>query len=144
MRFVVAIGFLLLLVSCGQSTSKNQESATSQEGTIEFVFQEEMHNFGNLQAGEVVICNFKFTNTGEGNLIIEKAESECGCITVYYPEEGILPGESAYIEVEFNSSGEVGRVYKEIRIFSNAQENETVLAIVADVENELLNIYTKI
>ena len=134
---------LLVLAGCQSKNSKPSDKTTTNSGTPEFEFQEEFYNFGSLQAGEVVAYSFQFTNLGDGALIIDKIESDCGCITSHFSEEPIDPGTSDFIEVVFNSAGETGRIYKEIMVYANTQPAISKLAIAATVENEIINLYSK-
>lgn len=143
MKTIGPIILLLLAFACQNATQKKQESSSENQGVPKFAFLQEFHNFGTLQAGEIVAYSFQFTNTGDADLMIEKAESDCGCITVEFPREAIQPGKAGNVEVIFNSAGEVGKVYKEIILFSNVEQKETKLAIAATVQNELINIYSK-
>lgn len=101
-------------------------------------FLNEFHNFGKIEAGEQISFSFKFQNTGTGVLKIDSVISDCGCIVVSFPEENILPNESNYIDVLFNSRGEMGRVLRQIEIFANNGQN-TSLSITADVNNPIFN-----
>lgn len=143
MKPIIAIILLLLAFACQNNTQKKQGPSSENQGTPKFAFLQEFHNFGTLQAGEIVAYSFRFTNTGDGDLVIEKAESDCGCITVEFPREAIHAQEAGFVEIIFNSSGEVGKVYKEIILYSNTEPNKTKLAIAATVQNELINIYSK-
>ncbi|HKJ42566.1 MAG TPA: DUF1573 domain-containing protein [Sunxiuqinia sp.] len=143
MKTIVAILLILLGVACQNSESRHKKATNEINGTPKFEFQEEFHNFGSLEAGEVVAYNFKFTNTGDGTLHIKKAEAECGCLTVNFPKKGIAPGQSDFIEVVFNSAGETGTIYKDVVLFSNAAEANTKLTISAQVKNEVINLYSK-
>ena len=143
MKKLLSILIFIIAFGCQNPPNRTNNQSTTDQGTTEFVFQEELHNFGSLQAGEIVAYSFQFNNTGTKALIIERAESDCGCITVEFPSEEINSGESGYVEIIFNSAGEVGKVYKEIKLISNAEDKETILSITANVKNELINIYTK-
>lgn len=141
-KFIV---ILTLSLFFGCSNRKESPSAGPIKNTASssFVFLEEFHNFGSLQTGEIVSYSFCFKNTGAGGINVESAETDCGCITVDYPKEEILSGDSAYVDIIFNSAGETGKVYKEITISVNAGNKKKVkLAIAALVKNELLNIYS--
>jgi len=143
MKNITAIAMLLVLVSCQNKNSQPSDKTTTNSGTPKFEFQEEFYNFGGLQAGEVAAYSFRFKNSGNGPLIIDKIESDCGCVTVHFPQKPIAPGKSDFIEVVFNSAGETGRVYKEIIVFANTLPPTTKLAIAATVNNELINLYSK-
>ncbi|MGQ7869288.1 DUF1573 domain-containing protein [Sunxiuqinia sp. sy24] len=144
MKCLTAIFLLLVVVvSCQSSSNKASDKTASNTGTPKFEIQERFYNFGQLEAGEVVAYSFHFTNSGDGPLIIEKVEADCGCLTTHFPKEPIAPGKSDFIEVVFNSAGETGRVYKEFNIVANTQPEITKLAVTATVNNELINLYSK-
>lgn len=137
MKSYFAILILALLVSCGPKKTNPQGEKSAGITTISF--EEEMHNFGQLQAGEMVVYTFVFSNTGDNNLIIEKTESDCGCVQVNVPENTIKPGEKGRIEVEFDSSGLMGRQLKTIEIRANCKEPKQ-LVIFAEIKNEHFEI----
>ena len=141
MRIVTFIIICLLALACVNNKSNSADSP-KEEGIAKFEILQDFHNFGDLKAGETVAFSFEIKNTGNTGLLIKKLETDCGCIDVEYPKEKINPDDSAYIEVIFNSAGEVGRVYKTITVFTNAEE-EGSLAISATVKNELINLYSK-
>ena len=143
MRNIAIILFITLGVSCQNSSKKSATKELKSQGTPKFEFQEEFHNFGSLEAGEVVAFNFQFSNIGDGPLIIKNVKTECGCLVVNYPEKAISPGQSDFIEVVFNSAGETGNVYKEIEIYSNIENVIQKINIAATVKNEVLNLYSK-
>ena len=83
-------------------------------------FEKESHNFGDIVEGEVLEYSFKFTNTGNKDLLITKAEASCGCTVPEWPKEPIKPGESGYMKVKFDSRGRPeGYTEKEIYIQAN-------------------------
>lgn len=128
----------LAILACRQK--ENQKPANNQVTDTTFEVKEEIHNFGTLVAGENVVFTFELVNTGKADLIIKKAESDCGCISLAYKSEPVKPGKTAIIEVSFNTSGLFGRQYKPIAIESNTIEKIKYLAVVADVKNDLLEI----
>jgi hypothetical protein len=135
--------FGLVLGSCNSGTQKAVPvNKTEESGIAKFVVSEEIHNFGSLNAGEIVTYTFVFRNEGTKTLIIEKAEADCGCTEINIPEKNIAPGKEGQIEVIFNSSGEVGKVLKTITITSNAETSQKQLFIRANVSNELIEIYS--
>jgi hypothetical protein len=141
------IGLFLILIigifSCtGKKSVENKESnqitnKTKQIAQIEF--DDELHDFGKVKSGEILAYSFVFTNTGNADLIINKAETDCGCVEATVSKELIKPGEKGIIEVEFNSSGMNGKQLKTVEIQSNSKEPKHLI-IFAEVENELFEI----
>ena len=121
------------------SEKKNPPPEHKSIGITEFVFNEEMHNFGSLQAGEIVVCTFVVINTGNKMLTIKDVVTDCGCVNVRFPKEPILKGNTGLIEVEFDTSGLFGRQFKTIEVHANTKKPKQ-LAIFAEVQNEQLEI----
>jgi len=130
---------LLCFAAC-QSPVKQNSAVEQPKGEPKFVIQEEIHNFGTVHAGELLSYSFKFKNEGTGKLHIDNVETDCGCIEVSYPDEATLPGDSGFVEVLFNSAGEVGQVLKQIRVYYNESKTPRELIITASVKNEFINI----
>jgi len=140
----LSIFFLLTLLACqGKSSSNNKKGNNHAEkeinGTTEFEFNEEKHNFGSLQSGEIVVYTFVFTNSGNKNLTIDDVVTDCGCVHTEFPKEPVAPGKTGLIEVEFDSSGLFGRQFKTIEVHANTKKSKQ-LAIFAEVQNEQLEI----
>lgn len=145
MKHLFTIGILaaLLLTSCGGGNEeagvdiiKNPNSAEgydNSEKMPKIVFETDMHDFGQLMAGETISYSFKFTNTGNADLIISGCDASCGCTVADYPKERIAPGKSGYITVSFKSQGMSGQQIKEVVVASNTQPAKTKLRISATV-----------
>ncbi len=138
------LAFLILtiaLFSCGVKTQKQEEFPQSSPEPMltEISFTELAHNFGELQAGEIVLYTFIFTNTGSNDFVIESLYSDCGCVKTNFNKQAVKPGKTGIIEVEFDTSGLVGNEYKTIEVNGNSKELKH-LAIFAQVKNELLDI----
>lgn len=133
--------FGLILASCHSGTPKATPTTKSDEsGVAKFVFSEEIHNFGSLNAGEVVSFTFIFRNEGTKTLTITEVDSGCGCTEVKIENKNIAPGQEGRIEVIYNSAGEVGRQLKTITLFSNAETAQKQLYIKANVTNEIIEL----
>ena len=96
-------------------------------------FEKEYHNFGEIIQGKSVSCQFLFTNTGEGDLIISKAKGSCGCTVPEWPREPIGIDEKGIIKVTFNSTSKQGKQKKTITLVTNAIPNTKVLTITGQV-----------
>ena len=99
----------------------------------ELTFEKLRHNFGEITQGESVSHQFNFTNTGEGDLIINNAKGSCGCTVPKWPKKPLAPGEEGEIKVTFNSNGREGKQKKTVTLVTNAIPNTTVLTITGQV-----------
>ncbi len=141
-RFLFVI-FVFTLFSCspqkGNQKKPDINISEKSTGITEITFNEEIHDFGQLISGEIVVATFVFTNSGKHNLVIKKVESDCGCVHVNFTKEPVEPGKTGLIEVEFDSSGMFGKQFKTIEISANSKEPKH-LAIFAKIINEQLEI----
>ena len=100
-------------------------------GTAEIKFETTTHDFGSFSENSPkVTCTFKFTNVGDGPLVIHQAIATCGCTVPQYPKEPIKPGESGTIEIHYNGKGRnPGYFKKSITVRTNAKNKVTRLYI---------------
>lgn len=110
-------------------------SADRVKSAIEFNDIE--HHFGTIDEGDKVEHVFKFTNTGNEPLILEKCKGSCGCTVPTCPKDPIPPGGTGEIKVVFNSKGKKNHQEKRVTITANTDPIQTVLKIIADVTPEV-------
>ncbi len=83
-------------------------------------FANDTYSFGMIAQGTKKSYRFPFKNEGKKPLIIENADVTCGCTVAQIPQAPILPGETAYIDVEYDSKGKIGEQNKVITLTTNA------------------------
>lgn len=90
--------FIFLLLGIQLSS---QDSLAVAEGAA--ITWEAPHiHIGSVTKGEVIEMEFKFTNTGTEDLVVEIA-SGCECTTLDWPRKPIKSGESGAISAVFDS-----------------------------------------
>lgn len=109
------------------------EGDTSLSQLPKFEFTTLEHDFGRIVDGVKVAFKFKFTNVGGSDLIISQVKPTCGCTASRYPKEPVKPGESAFIELTFDSSRRQGYNHKSASVVANTQPNVVNLQIKAMV-----------
>jgi hypothetical protein len=140
----LAAGLSFMLFSCENASSRiengssNEAEAVSSsvveaQGSPTFQFNEEFHDFGDIDEGNMVEHIFKFTNTGDAPLIISNAQGSCGCTVPQWPRNPIAPGEEEEIKVSFNSAGRAGKQDKRVTLSANTVPNTYVLNITSNV-----------
>jgi hypothetical protein len=121
-------------ISSTRTTPQAQQPEVKPDGPLpEFKFNEEMHDFGTINEGDIVTHVFEFTNTGDAPLIVSSATASCGCTVPEKPEGPIAPGESGQIKVQFNSRKKPGIQNKTVTITANTYPKITRLRIKANV-----------
>ncbi|MCP4460654.1 MAG: DUF1573 domain-containing protein [Cytophagales bacterium] len=114
--------------------AKAAEPEVKPDGPIPaFAFENEDHDFGTINDGDIVEKVFKFTNTGDAPLIISNATATCGCTVPKWPKEPIAVGETGEIQVRFNSRNKVGIQNKTVTITANTYPSANKLRIKANV-----------
>jgi hypothetical protein len=124
----------ILLISCaGKGNEENSNSLSGDNGRPVLSFDKIEHDFGTITEGENVGTIFRFTNSGDGPLIIGSATTSCGCTVPKFSNKPVAPGESGTLEVVFDSSHREGKQTKTISVRSNAEPQVVVLRITADI-----------
>ena len=119
-RVIFLLGIMLLMVGA----AKAQDAKTQSGPEIEF--EEIVHDYGDLPYNGNGECEFRFTNTGDAPLVIQKPKSSCRCTVPSWPDKPILPGESDVIKVTYRTN-RVGNFNKVVTVTSNALKNSTVV-----------------
>jgi len=107
----------------GAAGQMSSSEATGTEATLgeapHIEFDALTFNFGKVDQGQDVSHAFKFRNTGDSELIIEKVQSSCGCTAALASSKNIGPGEEGEIRATFKTKGYQGRSTKAIRVQTN-------------------------
>ena len=125
----------LLLIQCrGNSSTNNTKYVLNDTiGTPVITFANVTHDFGTIDEGEKVACVFKFSNTGDADLVLTSVLTSCGCTVSKFSRKPIPPGGSGTIDITYNSSDRSGKQTKTITVQSNAQNKIMILRITAEV-----------
>jgi hypothetical protein len=78
----------------------------------------------------------KFKNVGENDLYVLEAHGSCGCTVPEVTKEAIEPGESAPIDVKFDSNGKSGEVTKSVMITCNTAKIVETINIKASIKSK--------
>ena len=137
-KVILLASFALVMTACGNATDRIESSTEVENETMmevlpEIVFEEEFHDFGEINEGLVAEHVFSFKNEGEGPLIISNAQGSCGCTVPVWPRQPIAPGATGEIKVSFNSTGRAGKQDKRVTLTTNAVPQTKVLNITSTV-----------
>lgn len=136
-KLLVVTAVFSVVVSCQKSNAaakinnENLAKAEKRDKSLTAApvikFDKEVYDFGTVNEGDVVETTFKVTNTGASDLVITKAKGSCGCTVPTWPKEAIKPGETADVDVKFNTSGKPNKQSKTVTLTTNtAKGQETV------------------
>ncbi len=110
-----------------------KQSATAMLDTTMVQLIDSVYNFGKITDGEKVTFNFRFKNVGAKPLVITSTSASCGCTVPEKPERPVLPGETGFIKVVFNSKGKTGHNEKNITVMANTNPAFPQLVLTGDV-----------
>ncbi|MCH7558899.1 MAG: DUF1573 domain-containing protein [Planctomycetes bacterium] len=101
-------------------------------------FEKVTHNFGDVGPGTNHLCEFRFTNSGDGVLKIGQVSKTCGCTPFLLAKTEYAPGESGTLKVRYYAEAEYGGTTKQLFVHSNDRQNPKVaLAIKARVVSKV-------
>jgi hypothetical protein len=92
---------------------------------------ETSYDFGKIPQGKPVTHDFKFTNTGKTDLVLENVVAGCGCTTPSFTKGTYKPGQTSIINIGFNAGG-VGPAQKSVTVTYNGGLTKAI-TFTADV-----------
>ena len=119
-KVIYLLGIMLLMAGVAKAQDKNVQNGP------EIEFEKVVHDYGDVPYNGNGECEFRFTNTGNEPLLVQKPKSSCGCTIPSWPKEPILPGESDVIKVTYRTN-RAGNINKTVTVTSNAIKNSTVV-----------------
>ncbi|MBL7815003.1 MAG: DUF1573 domain-containing protein [Saprospiraceae bacterium] len=90
-------------------------------------------DYGKIDKGSEPLRRFKFVNTGNEPLVIKSAKGSCGCTVPTYPQEPIMPGETSYINVRYDTN-RPGPFTKTVTLTTNETPDTHTLTIKGEVK----------
>lgn len=102
------------------------------QAQADITFESETIDYGRIAKGSDGVRVFKFTNTGNAELIISDVKSTCGCTVPEKPKGPIAPGASGEIKVKYDTK-RVGPIRKTVTVYSNAKQAIKPLKIKGEV-----------
>ena len=127
--------FILALVTGFSVAAQAQptSSAPDDKNGPVITFAVESYSFDSIKQGDVVVREFKFTNTGKSPLIISEVIVGCGCTVTEFSKEPIAPGKTGTVKVEFHSANKMGPQDKTATVKSNSTGGDVILHLKGTV-----------
>ena len=101
-------------------------------------FDQENIDYGTVAQGTNNSRKVRFKNTGDTPLIIRNAKGSCGCLVPKYPKEPIMPNESGYLEVLYDTQ-RIGKFIKTVTIETN-ETNQHLITVSGEVYQSNSNV----
>jgi hypothetical protein len=145
MRYITgALLAVILLAGCQGNDKKDPSAAAPTAGAPRDSAQltsvqwlDSTKDFGKIIEGAKLDVAFRFRNTGNKPLVIEKVQPSCGCTVAEQPKEPIQPGQEGQIRASFNSQGRVGTNHKTLFVYGNMKDAKAhPLEFVVQVEKK--------
>lgn len=138
-KYILFLLITAALVSCdvrrkdkiSDDTETQKLLALKDSTTVQII--DTAYNFRSVTDGEKVEYSYRFKNTGTKPLVVTEATASCGCTVPQKPEKPILPGETGFIKIVFDSKGRVGEAHKTITVLSNAKPAFPPLILTGNV-----------
>ncbi len=110
------------------------DGKVSLEQTGLLVFEDTVHDFGNVTEGEIIQHEFEYVNKGSKEVIIINAKGSCGCTVPEYDSKPIPPGGKGSMKVTFDSKGRTGYNEKNVQVTTNGVPSKYRLTILSKVQ----------
>ncbi|MDE6514255.1 MAG: DUF1573 domain-containing protein [Muribaculaceae bacterium] len=99
----------------------------------ELVAYAQEKEFGTVGAGDTARCEFRITNAGRGEFVLDRVVTSCDCTTAQLSADTIRPGQSAVLSVVFSEKDPIGEFYRTVSIFGNTRQ-ELMVEITGTVK----------
>lgn len=132
--FSLLLGFVLLSIIAWPTGAIADMPKRSKISIPEPTF-----DFGVVSQGTEVEHDFVVRNDGDANLVIQRVHAACGCTATAPSKNVVLPGETAKINVKFDTSGFSGEKLKTVRVYTTDMDTpSSVLTLRGTVEPDVL------
>lgn len=138
MKYLFAFIMVALLAS-GVVAQQTAEQNAAEKQETEVVDGPVMNlesmtvDYGEIEQGSDPLRTVAFTNTGNEPLLITNARGSCGCTVPTWPREPIPPGESAEIEIRYDTK-RLGAINKTVKLTVNDAQGTYVLRVKGNIK----------
>jgi len=90
-------------------------------GARDIGYDERVYQFGHVGIGFKVLHKFALYNKGDQPYKIDSCYTRCSCSSVKLKDSTMYPGDTAYIELSFETQDYYGPTNKSVSVFTNYQ-----------------------
>jgi hypothetical protein len=138
MRYLLTFCLVASLITGCKNKDTNgaaSANATKDSTTIQWL-DSTSKDFGKIQEGQKLEVAFRFKNSGDKPLVIDRVQPSCGCTVAEQSKEPIAPGGEGQIRATFNSEGRTGVNHKTLYVLANVKGPQNALQFVVQVEKK--------
>jgi hypothetical protein len=121
-KMLLSIIILLTLVITGQAFAEPKMN-----------FSNEMFDFGYAPQKSQISYRFWIYSVGIDTLQIVDVRPGCGCTKAPLEKKIIPPGDSAFVDITFNTGQSKGKTTKTVGVIANTPEKERRVSFTADI-----------
>ena len=140
MRYVIPCFLAVVLVFGCKNNDKGSAAPAPITDSTQFTtiqWLDSSKDFGKIEEGQKLEVAFRFKNTGDKPLVIERVQPSCGCTVAEQSTEPIAPGGEGQIKASFNSQGRTGINHKTLYVYANTKGTRShSLQFVVQVEKK--------
>lgn len=108
------------------------------QGRSNLVIPNKIFDFGSVSEGTIIKHEFKITNSGNADAMIQDIITSCGCTASVASSKKIAPQKSESISVQFDTTGFKGNQKKEVLVMTNdLDENQINFVLKGNITPEI-------
>ena len=138
MRSLVGLVILLLFVACGSQPQPKEATPYGQKiiltDSIARLGGADTIRFGRMHEGEIAEKPLQLVNESASPIVIRQVERTCGCTTLEFENQPLMPGEKRQMMLRFDARGEWGWQLKLLKLYLNEGQEPLRLYVEADIE----------
>ena len=134
--YALALLTFFAFTAFAQTAESEAAETTEQEEAVEgpkMTLESLVVDYGEIEQGSDPLRKVAFTNTGTEPLVISNAKGSCGCTVPTWPREPIAPGESADIEIRYDTK-RLGAINKTVRLTTNDATGTYTLRVKGNIK----------
>ncbi|HEY0680244.1 MAG TPA: DUF1573 domain-containing protein [Chitinophagaceae bacterium] len=143
MKPILILFAAFVLVSACQNSAQEKTAApvttasSDPQNYTTIQWLDSARNMGQIAEGQKIEISFRFRNTGNKPLVIERVQPSCGCTVADVPKEPIAPGKEGVIKGVFDSAAKPGLNTKTMTVFANTEGTQQhVISFTVDVQKK--------
>ncbi|MDP3442653.1 MAG: DUF1573 domain-containing protein [Ignavibacteria bacterium] len=106
-KYLLLIILGTIIISCIKN-KRHKESNEEVKLLPELRFFQKVSDFGSVPKDTILMARYYFMNSGNDTLYIENISPDCTCTSYHLSKNNILPNDTAFIELEFNTEHKYG------------------------------------